>query len=180
MDKSIVRQYRRGRIHLRVRKKVLGTPDRPRVAVYRSNKHFYAQAIDDLKGITLASVSTLEKEFKDAFPALEKEYIEKVTKKGKSQEKALKQEKPEKKVEKKGQDKKGAEKPEKSEKAEKPEEKLQQIGKSVLTAILLGKYMARKVAAKGIKHVVFDRGGFLYHGRVKAFADGARDAGLDF
>lgn len=122
MDKSIVRRYRRGRIHLRIRKKVLGTPERPRMAVYRSNKHFYAQAIDDLSGATLVSASTLEQGFADAMKK----------------------------------------------------------GPAVQVATQLGTYMAEKAKSKGITQVVFDRGGFLYHGRVKAFADGARKAGLSF
>lgn len=122
MDKSIVRRSRRDRIHLRVRKKVSGSAAAPRVAVYRSNKHLYAQAIDDLSGSTLVSASTLEEGF--------------VNKAGKAP--------------------------------------------AVKIAAELGKYLAEKAKAKGIKKVVFDRGGFHYHGRVKAFADGAREGGLEF
>lgn len=122
MDKSIVRTHRRNRIHHRIRKKVLGTAERPRLAVYRSNKHFYAQVIDDLRGVTLASASTLEEGF-----------TERLAK-----------------------------------------------GPGLKTANVLGTYIAEKAKSKGITQVVFDRGGFLYHGRVKAFADGARGAGLSF
>jgi len=151
MDKSIVRQDRRSRIHLRVRKKVLGTLERPRLTVFRSTKHFYAQAIDDLKGETIASASTLEKAFREAVPAMEKELRAKEA--GPAPE---------------------------GEKKKKSQPKKTAIGRGVLTAAFLGKYMAGKVKAKGITQVVFDRGGFLYHGQVKAFADGAREAGLSF
>ena len=108
----------RGRIHLRIRKKVLGTEARPRLAVFRSLKHIYAQVIDDAKGRTMASASSREK--------------------GQSG----------------GGKKEGA--------AE------------------VGKLIAARCREKGIDSVVFDRGGFKYHGRVKALADAAREAGLKF
>jgi large subunit ribosomal protein L18 len=108
----------RGRIHLRIRKKVLGTEARPRLAVFRSLKHIYAQIIDDAKGRTMASASSREK--------------------GQSG----------------GGKKEGA--------AE------------------VGKLIAARCREKGIDSVVFDRGGFKYHGRVKALADAAREAGLKF
>ncbi len=107
----------------RVRKKVFGTPERPRLSVYRSLKHIYAQVIDDTKGITLAAASTLD-------PALR--------------------------------------------------EQLKDIKGKVEAARLVGKLVAERALEKGIKKVVFDRGGFKYHGRVKALADGAREAGLEF
>ncbi|QBP17839.1 50S ribosomal protein L18 [Acetilactobacillus jinshanensis] len=108
----------RERRHDRVRKHVFGTADRPRLDVYRSNKNIYAQVIDDVKGHTLASASTLDK---------------------------------------------GVSGTTKTDQA-----------KSV------GKLVAQNAMKKGIKQVVFDRGGYLYHGRVEALADAARQAGLKF
>lgn len=107
----------RTRRHFRVRKTVSGTPERPRLAVFRSNKHIYAQVIDDLSGRTLASASTV---------------AEKVT------------------------------------------------GSKKQAADAVGKLVAERAKAAGIDTVVFDRGGFRYHGRVAAIADAARAAGLKF
>ncbi len=117
-DRNEVRVIR----HERVRKKISGTPEMPRLCVYRSNKSIYAQIIDDTKGITLVSASTLDPALKGA--------LEEV-------------------------DKKGA--------AEK-----------------VGKLVAERAIAAGIKDVVFDRGGYVYTGRVAAVAAGAREAGLNF
>lgn len=115
-DKNSVRKKR----HLRVRKNLFGTAERPRLNVYRSNKHIYAQLIDDVNGVTLASASTVDKEFKaDATGNVE-------------------------------------------------------------ASIQVGKLVAKRALDKGHKNVVFDRGGYLYHGRVKALADAAREAGLEF
>ena len=114
-DRNEVRKIR----HERVRKKVSGTAARPRLCVYRSLKHIYAQIIDDVNGVTLASASSLSKDF-DAD----------------------------------GGNKDGAKK--------------------------VGEQIAKNALAKGIKNVVFDRGGYLYHGRVKELADGAREGGLSF
>jgi large subunit ribosomal protein L18 len=108
--------------HKSVRKKVSGTQARPRLAVFRSLKHIYAQLIDDEIGVTLAAASSLEADFKAA-----------------------------------GLD-----------------------GGNVEGAKKVGELIGRKALTKGIKEVVYDRGGFLYHGRVAALADGAREAGLDF
>jgi large subunit ribosomal protein L18 len=108
----------RKRIHLRIRKKVVGTSERPRLSIYRSLKHIYAQVVDDGAGRTVAAASSREK--------------------GQSG----------------GQGKKGA--------AE------------------VGKLIASRCREKGIEGVVFDRGGFKYHGRIKALADAAREAGLKF
>jgi large subunit ribosomal protein L18 len=116
---------RRHRISLRLRKRIAGTPERPRLAVFRSVSHIYAQIIDDSTGTTLASVSTTE-------PAL-KPQLGGPARAG---------------------NKAGAE--------------------------LLGKTIAERSIAKGIKKVVFDRGGFLYHGRIRAVAEAAREAGLEF
>lgn len=113
---------RRGRIrrHRRIRKKVLGTAGRPRLAVYRSNKHIHAQIIDDVSGRTLVSASTVEV--------------------------ALKAEN----------------------------------NGNAEAAARVGKALAERAKAAGISVVVFDRGGFLYHGRVAALADAAREGGLEF
>ncbi|GIW19362.1 50S ribosomal protein L18 [Tepidiforma sp.] len=112
----------RKRRHLRVRKKVSGTPQRPRLNVFRSAQHIYAQVIDDTTGHTLAAASDVE-------PALAEQA------KGKT----------------------------KTERAQ-----------------LVGAAIAERARAKGIEAVVFDRGGFLYHGRVRALAEAAREAGLGF
>ncbi len=110
------------RRHRRTRKKVFGTPERPRLAVFRSLKHIYAQVIDDTRGHTLAAASDLE-------PAL----------------------------------------------------RAQAQGKRKTdVAALVGEAVARRALEKGIAKVVFDRGGFKYHGRVKALAEAARQAGLQF
>ena len=113
-DKNKVRQTR----HARVRRKISGTAECPRLNVFRSNKNIYAQLIDDVAGVTLASASTLDKE---------------VSKGTKTEQ-----------------------------------------------AIVVGKLVAERAVAKGISEVVFDRGGYLYHGRVKALADSARENGLKF
>ncbi|MDR0863153.1 MAG: 50S ribosomal protein L18 [Oscillospiraceae bacterium] len=105
--------------HKRVRAKVSGTPERPRLNVYRSEKHIYAQLIDDLAGVTLASASSLEKDFDGS-----------------------------------GSNKEAAKK--------------------------VGVAIAERGKAKGIVGVVFDRGGYVYHGRVQALAEGAREGGLEF
>jgi large subunit ribosomal protein L18 len=110
------------RIHRRIRKTLSGTPVRPRLAVFRSNKHMYAQIIDDAKGTTLVAASTLDVDGK----------------------KDLKS------------------------------------GGNVAAAKAVGKLIAERAKAKGIAAVLFDRGGYIYHGRVKALADAAREAGLKF
>lgn len=111
----------------RVRKKIRGTPERPRLSVYRSGKHIYAQIIDDLSGKTLAQASSLEKEFREQ------------SKEG----------------EKSGGNSRGG-------------------------AGLVGKVLGDRAKAGGIEQVVFDRNGYLYHGRVRALADGVRETGVKF
>jgi large subunit ribosomal protein L18 len=117
-DRNEVRVIR----HARVRKKISGTPEMPRLSVYRSNKHIQAQIIDDTKGVTLVSASTLD--------AALKGQLEEVDKKG--------------------------------------------------AAKLVGKLIGERAVQAGIKNVVFDRGGYVYTGRVASVADGAREAGLEF
>ena len=116
---------RRHRIQLRQRKRIFGTIERPRLSVFRSTGHIYAQVIDDLAGKTLVSASSVDGALKGAFP------------KGT-----------------RGGNLKGAE--------------------------AIGKAIAERTIEKGIKRVVFDRSGFLYHGRIRAVADAARKAGLEF
>jgi large subunit ribosomal protein L18 len=108
----------RQRIHARIRRKLAGTAERPRLNVYRSLNHIYAQVIDDQKGVTLVSASTMALKVK--------------------------------------------------------------TGGNVAAAKEIGKAVAELAVEKGIKKVVFDRGGYLYHGRIKALADAAREAGLEF
>jgi large subunit ribosomal protein L18 len=116
---------RRRRIQLRQRKRIMGTTERPRLSVFRSVGHIYAQVIDDLSGKTLVSASTLDAALKGTFE-------------------------------------KGVE------------------GGNVKGAEAIGKAIAERSLDKGIKKVVFDRSGFLYHGRIRAVADAARKAGLEF
>ncbi|MCX7623259.1 MAG: 50S ribosomal protein L18 [Thermomicrobium sp.] len=113
----------RKRRHLRVRARVSGTPERPRLNVFRSNKHIYAQIIDDTRGHTLVAASTLERAVHERFPD--------------------------------------------------PHPKVEE-------ARVVGQVIGERALAQGITKVVFDRGGYKYHGRVKALADGARAAGLQF
>lgn len=115
-DKNVARKRR----HNRVRKNLFGTAERPRLNVYRSNKHIYAQLIDDTNGVTLVSASTVDKELS----------VDSTS--------------------------------------------------SVDAAVKVGELIAKRAQDKGHKSVVFDRGGYLYHGRVKALADAAREAGLEF
>ncbi|GAA0418693.1 MAG: 50S ribosomal protein L18 [Bacillota bacterium] len=115
-DKNVIRKRR----HARVRKSLFGTQERPRLNVYRSNKHIYVQLIDDLNGSTVASASTKDNEIN----------VESTS--------------------------------------------------NVEAAKQVGEMIAKRAQDKGYKSVVFDRGGYLYHGRVKALADAAREAGLEF
>ncbi len=117
-DKNKIRKKR----HLRIRNKISGTPERPRLNVYRSNKHMYAQIIDDVAGVTLATASTLDAEVKDATASTG----------------------------------------------------------SVEAAKAVGELIAKRALEKEIEDVVFDRGGYIYHGRVKALSEAAREGGLKF
>jgi large subunit ribosomal protein L18 len=111
----------RRRVHKRIRKKVLGTAERPRLNVYRSLNNIYVQVIDDLKGVTLVSANSAE---------------------GKKESRTT--------------------------------------GGNLAAAKAVGKAIAERAKAQGISKIVFDRGGYIYHGRVKALADAAREAGLQF
>ncbi len=116
------RQEVRVKKHLKLRNRFTGTPERPRLAVFRSNNHMYAQIIDDTVGNTLVAASTLEKDVKAELSKTN----------------------------------------------------------DVAAAAYLGTVIAKKALEKGIKTIVFDRGGFIYQGKIKALADAAREAGLEF
>jgi len=119
MIRKIEKKEIRKRIHERIRRKLAGTPERPRLAVFRSVAHIYVQVIDDSKGTTIVSASSVDKSNKTN-------------------------------------------------------------GGNVAAAKAIGKLVAERAKEKGIKQVVFDRGGYQYHGRIKALADAAREAGLEF
>ena len=139
----------RRRVHKRIRKKVMGTAERPRLNVYRSLNNIYVQVIDDLQGVTLVSANSAE------------------GKKAASGSEAKKT---------------GSDKPEGKETKETKEGKKEArvTGGNLASAKAVGKSIAERAKAKGINKVVFDRGGYIYHGRVKALADAAREAGLQF
>jgi large subunit ribosomal protein L18 len=140
------KNQKRGHIHDRIRKKMQGTAERPRLNVYRSLNHIYVQVIDDLHGQTLVSASSAE--------GMKAEGKKPESKKADG-EKA------------EGQKAAG-------------EKKDKRTGGNVAAAKALGKIIAERAKAKGVSKVVFDRGGYIYHGRVKALADAAREAGLQF
>ena len=119
------KEDRRDRIKLRLRKRITGTPERPRLSVFRSVAHIYVQVIDDRSGATLASASSVEPAIKSKMPEATR-------------------------------------------------------GTNIKGATLVGETIAARLKDKGITNVIFDRNGFLYHGRVKAVADAARSAGLQF
>lgn len=122
MFQKVRKNKKRQKRHLRIRNKVQGTPERPRLNVFRSLNNIYAQVIDDATGNTLASASTLDKEIAESIKDMKKSEAAK----------------------------------------------------------LVGKTVGERAKAKGIDTVVFDRSGYIYHGRVKELADGAREAGLQF
>ena len=142
----ISKNQKRGHVHDRIRKKMQGTAERPRLNVYRSLNHIYVQVIDDLHGQTLVSASSAE--------GMKAEGKKPESKKAEG-EKA------------EGQKAEG-------------HKKDKRTGGNVAAAKALGKIIAERAKAKGVSKVVFDRGGYIYHGRVKALADAAREAGLQF
>ncbi|MCI0453152.1 MAG: 50S ribosomal protein L18 [Candidatus Latescibacteria bacterium] len=153
-----VEDYKRWRRHKRVRNRVVGTQERPRVCVFRSNQHIYAQLIDDETGRTLLSVSSLKMEAPAAKKAEAKAEKAEAKAEGKKGGKAAK-----------------ADKPAKAEKGA-----ASVGGKKTALAREVGRLLAEAAQAKGFKKVAFDRGGYLYHGRVAALATSAREHGLDF
>ena len=122
MLKKVDKNQKRLERHYSIRNKITGTPERPRLNIFKSSKHIYAQVIDDATGTTLASASTQDKELKDQVAELTKKEAAK----------------------------------------------------------LVGKTVGERAKEKGINSVVFDRGGYLYHGRVQLLAEGARESGLEF
>ena len=173
----------RGRIHQRIRRKVRGTAERPRLAVFRSLTHIYAQLIDDTSSQTLVAASSTEEGLDNVAVAAAPPAAAAVKAASPKAEKTEKADKAE-KGEKKG-GKKGA--PAVAEAAAPapaapaaPAAPTKARGGNVAGARLIGKTIADRAKEKGIKAVVFDRGGYLYHGRVKALADAARKAGLEF
>ena len=120
--RKLSRDLHRQRVHQRVRRRVEGTPERPRLSVYRSLGHIYAQVIDDRSGKTLVSASSIDAETKKNLKG----------------------------------------------------------GGNIAAAKVIGKTIAQRAKSAGVSKVVFDRGGYKYHGRVKALADAAREAGLQF
>ena len=146
----------RVRVHERIRHRVRGTEERPRLAVFRSLKHIYAQVIDDREGRTLAAASSGEKGGVKAGAKSEKPAAAEAQA-----------------------EKKDAQAEKKSDKKT-PKKHVTASGGNVAGAKEVGKLIAARAKAKGISKVVFDRGGYLYHGRVKALADAAREAGLEF
>lgn len=122
MSPKLDKRSARLRRHRRVRKRVFGTPERPRLCVFKSIKHIYAQIIDDENGLTLVSASTLSSDLRDEISG----------------------------------------------------------GNNIEAAKAVGEVIGRKALEKDITNVVFDRGGYLYHGKVKALAEAAREAGLSF
>ena len=171
------------RRHRRVRKKVSGTTARPRLSVFRSAQHIYAQIVDDERMTTIVAASSREKDIASQATA-------KPTAKsrGAAAASATATAPAEAKAETEPSKGKGKGKPaateasaETTEQAE-PADKLAPIAdnRRVAQARLVGKLIAERARAKGIEKIVFDRGGYLYHGRVAALAAGAREAGLDF
>ena len=174
----------RGRIHQRIRRKVRGTAERPRLAVFRSLTHIYAQLIDDTKSQTLVAASSTEEGLDNvavAAPPPKTAAVKAESPKAEKTEKTEKTDKAE-KGEKKG-GKKAAQAPAETAPTAAPAPPpapTKARGGNVAGARLIGKTIADRAKEKGIKAVVFDRGGYIYHGRVKALADAARKAGLEF
>lgn len=121
-DKKVNKNKKRQKRHMRMRNKIQGTPERPRLNVFRSSTNIYAQVIDDSQGFTIASASSKDKEITEKINGLNKTEAAKI----------------------------------------------------------VGQEVAKKAMEKGVETVIFDRGGYLYHGRVKSLADGARESGLKF
>ena len=144
------------RRHYRIRKKLIGTPERLRLCVKRSNKHIYAMLIDDTKNRVITTVSTLTKELREKKKSAPKSEVPPPQETKPVEGAARPKAKPEKK--------KGA--------------KII-LSNKILMAKEVGILLANKAKALGFKKVVFDRGGYKYHGRVKAIADGVREAGLE-
>ena len=173
----------RGRIHQRIRRKVRGTAERPRLAVFRSLTHIYAQLIDDTRSQTLVAASSTEEGLDNVAVAPSAAAVKAESPKAEKTQKADKAEKGEKKGGKKGAPaaaEAAAPVPAAPAAPAAPPAPTKARGGNVAGARLIGKTIADRAKEKGIKAVVFDRGGYIYHGRVKALADAARKAGLEF
>jgi len=173
----------RGRIHLRIRRKLRGTADRPRLAVFRSLSHIYAQLIDDSKSQTLVAASSTEEGLNNvvvAAPPPAAAAVKAESPKAEKTQKAEKPEKGDKKGKKAAAGEAAAPAPAAAPPAPPKAASTKARGGNVAGARLIGKTIADRAKEKGIKQVVFDRGGYIYHGRVKALADAARAAGLEF
>ncbi|MGB0036899.1 MAG: 50S ribosomal protein L18 [Candidatus Acidiferrales bacterium] len=120
--RKLSREAHRRRIHVRIRKRIAGTPERPRLCIHRSTRHIRAQVVDDQTGRTLAAASSLDKDVRSVIKG----------------------------------------------------------GGNIAASKVVGKVIAERARAKGVENVVFDRGGYQYHGRVQALAEAAREAGLKF
>jgi len=166
--------YKRQRRHLRVRQRVIGTPERPRLCVFKSAKHIYAQIVDDTAGRTLVAASSLKLGPLTVEPAAAEVKAE-IKAETRSEEKETKG---------KGKEGKGKEKEAKGKEKEKEKEKKGKKtwagGKKTAAAREVGRLIAEAAKEKGISAVAFDRGGYLYHGRIAALADAARRNGLQF
>ena len=170
--KSRNKRQARIRRHARVRKQVSGVADRPRLAVFRSGKHIYAQVIDDDAGRTLASASSLGEQESTEIRS-EREKIDAANAAIAAEAAAAPA----------SADDAPADGKKKKEKSKKPEAKQRQIApkpSNIGGAAIVGKALAERCKTMGIETVVFDRGGFRFHGRVKALADAARKHGLKF
>ncbi len=172
MIKRVDSRKMRIRRHRRIRMNVAGTSDRPRVSVFRSTVHIYAQIIDDSTGCTLVQASSLDKDVANVKPALPAAAPAPAPKEEAATEKVAKPQQ-------KGA-KPGAEKGAKPAKGEAKPAAPAAASKRTLLAQQVGTLLAQRAQEKGIKKVVFDRGGYIYHGRIKALAESARAAGLEF
>jgi large subunit ribosomal protein L18 len=192
MIKSFNANKARLRRHRRVRKRVQGTTERPRLSIFRSAEHIYAQIIDDEHGLTLVAASSLEKAGREAAEASGKTAgrgaASQQTQKSAKAAQAPKAEAPAGKGEKAGKGGKGEKAAPAPAAAEAPTEDeetptgLKGITNNhkVAVALSVGRLIAERAKERGITKVVFDRGGYIYHGRVAALAAGAREGGLDF
>jgi large subunit ribosomal protein L18 len=194
MIKSFNANKARLRRHRRVRKRVQGTAERPRLSVFRSAEHIYAQIIDDEHGTTLVAASSLEKSERDGSgKSSSASMSQQAPKSAKGAKVAKAEQAPEAKDEKAGKGGKGG-KGGKAEQAAPPPAEADEDGgedvaaglkgiatnHKVMVAQSIGRLIAERAKERGITKVVFDRGGYIYHGRVAALAAGAREGGLDF
>jgi large subunit ribosomal protein L18 len=144
MEKGITYKKSKARARRRVaiRKHLAGSSERPRLSIFRSLNHIYAQIIDDVEGKTLISISTMSKDLREELAQIKEDPAQ--------------------------------------ENSDKKKKKQKRLGRKVKQSYQVGLKLGEKALAAGITRIAFDRGGYKYHGRVKALADGARKAGLEF